>query len=244
MDSRGPGGGRSGGRVEWVPKQANSASSLEPGAPPAVPASESATAISVRTAEEATLVTGRGRGRARGRGGRLAGGARFSGQPPLEPEAYMISPAAFLDNAEGRAVRGGRAALARGRGRGRSTGPRFPLELETFTPEQLAAHTSSVHKHCDFCNLWFYAVDEMWGHMNQQHYLCSICQAAGTPHLYFRDSDGLKQHYADAHHPCREGECGESGLVAFASEQDLKDHQLERHSSKMPRFKKWATDAF
>jgi hypothetical protein len=29
-----------------------------------------------------------------------------------------------------------------------------------------------------------------------------------------------------------------SGMVAFATEQELKDHQLERHSNKMPRFKK------
>jgi hypothetical protein len=53
-----------------------------------------------------------------------------------------------------------------------------------------------------------------------------------------RDSNGLREHYVEAHHPCREGECAESGLVAFATEQELKDHQLERHSSKMPRFKK------
>jgi hypothetical protein len=53
-----------------------------------------------------------------------------------------------------------------------------------------------------------------------------------------RDSAGLREHYEAKHFPCREGECGESGMVAFATEQELKDHQLERHSNKMPRFKK------
>jgi hypothetical protein len=63
---------------------------------------------------------------------------------------------------------------------------RFPLELETYTPQGLAAHQSAAHKHCEFCNSWFYAIDEMWGHMNQRHFLCGLCQAAGTPHLYFK----------------------------------------------------------
>lgn len=27
--------------------------------------------------------------------------------------------------------------------------------------------------------------DEMYEHMKQNHFHCGICQAAGTPHLYF-----------------------------------------------------------
>ncbi|WIA19674.1 hypothetical protein OEZ85_005603 [Tetradesmus obliquus] len=115
---------------------------------------------------------------------------------------------------------------------------KFPLELETYTPQGLAAHQAAAHKHCEFCDAWFYAVDEVWGHMNQRHFLCGLCQAAGTPHLYFKDSAGLREHYEDKHFACHEGECAESGMVAFATAQELKDHQLERHSNKMPRFKK------
>jgi hypothetical protein len=62
----------------------------------------------------------------------------------------------------------------------------FPLELQTFTPASLPEHKASAHKHCAFCDAWFYAGDELWSHMTQSHFLCGICQAAGTPHLYFK----------------------------------------------------------
>lgn len=78
----------------------------------------------------------------------------------------------------------------------------------------------------------------------------SLQRAAGAADAYLavpaawaraatnRDAAELRGHYASEHHPCREGECGETGMVAFASEQELRDHVLARHSSKMPRFKK------
>jgi hypothetical protein len=47
-----------------------------------------------------------------------------------------------------------------------------------------------------------------------------------------------QQHQRDSSFGNHEGECGESGMVAFATEQELRDHQLERHSNKMPWFKK------
>lgn len=53
----------------------------------------------------------------------------------------------------------------------------------------------------------------------------------------YRDAAGLAEHYASSHFPCNEGDCADS-LVVFASETDLKAHRLERHSSKMPRFKR------
>jgi hypothetical protein len=54
----------------------------------------------------------------------------------------------------------------------------------------------------------------------------------------YRDSADLRDHYAKEHFLCNEGECADS-LVAFPTEAELKAHKLERHSSKMPRFKRW-----
>lgn len=56
-----------------------------------------------------------------------------------------------------------------------------------------------------------------------------------------RDSADLRNHYAKEHFPCNEGECADS-LVAFPTEAELKAHKLERHSSKMPRFRRWADE--
>lgn len=33
---------------------------------------------------------------------------------------------------------------------------RFPLELEAFRPEDLTAHLNKAHKHCAFCNEYYY----------------------------------------------------------------------------------------
>jgi hypothetical protein len=63
---------------------------------------------------------------------------------------------------------------------------RFPLELSTYTPQCLAAHQSSAHKHCQFCDTWFFAVDELWEHMRQAHFHCSICQTTGNPDFYLK----------------------------------------------------------
>jgi hypothetical protein len=62
----------------------------------------------------------------------------------------------------------------------------FPLELPTYTPQGLIRHQEQAHKHCQFCDLWFFAVDELWGHMRQQHFHCAICQSTGNPDLYFK----------------------------------------------------------
>lgn len=47
-------------------------------------------------------------------------------------------------------------------------------------------HRAAEHKHCAFCDAWFWGVDELWEHMRQHHFHCALCQAAGKPHLYFR----------------------------------------------------------
>ena len=49
------------------------------------------------------------------------------------------------------------------------------------------------------------------------------------------DANALRQHYAAAHHPCTAPDCA-GALVAFASEEELRQHCLERHSSVMPRW--------
>jgi hypothetical protein len=73
----------------------------------------------------------------------------------------------------------------------------------------------------------FYGDDELWGHMQQHHFLCQLCQRAGIPHLYFVNAAALREHNGAAHHVCSEPECHEA-LVVFTSEEELKNHYLAR----------------
>ncbi|KIY92066.1 hypothetical protein MNEG_15897, partial [Monoraphidium neglectum] len=64
-------------------------------------------------------------------------------------------------------------------------GRRFPLELEAHQIDDLPRHLARAHKHCAFCDEYYYGDDEMYDHMKRKHFHCGICQAAGTHHLYF-----------------------------------------------------------
>jgi hypothetical protein len=74
---------------------------------------------------------------------------------------------------------------------------------------------------------YFYGDDELWGHMQQHHFLCQLCQRAGIPHLYFVNAAALREHNSSAHHVCSEPECQEA-LVVFATEEELKNHYVAR----------------
>lgn len=62
---------------------------------------------------------------------------------------------------------------------------RFPLELRTWTLQGLHQHQQQAHKHCKFCDMWFYAVDELWEHMRQAHFHCSLCRQTGKNADYY-----------------------------------------------------------
>ncbi|EIE26925.1 hypothetical protein COCSUDRAFT_46285 [Coccomyxa subellipsoidea C-169] len=111
---------------------------------------------------------------------------------------------------------------------------RFPLELEAYSADDLAAHMAAEHPRCDFCNLHMYSGDELYEHMREQHFTCDICQRAGS-FLHFTSSDALIGHLRSDHHLCEEAECV-GCLIAFATPDELAQHRRERHSRAMPRF--------
>ncbi|KAG1677941.1 hypothetical protein FOA52_001359 [Chlamydomonas sp. UWO 241] len=117
-----------------------------------------------------------------------------------------------------------------------SAGARFYLELDAHTERGLGAHMASAHPRCEFCDVHFYGVDEQYKHMNEQHYACHVCQTSGARHpVYQRDAFALRDHMAARHHLCTEPECADC-LVAFATDDELRAHYLQRHSRSMPRW--------
>ncbi|QSZ28649.1 hypothetical protein DSL72_003148 [Monilinia vaccinii-corymbosi] len=93
------------------------------------------------------------------------------------------------------------------------------------------------HPLCSFCGQRFYGDDELFLHCRDKHERCHVCDQLsnnGQPHYYI-DYSSLSQHFRKDHYPCNEPECLEQKLIFFATEMDLKAHQLEVHGSTLSK---------
>ncbi|KAI9217862.1 hypothetical protein BC828DRAFT_240061 [Blastocladiella britannica] len=85
------------------------------------------------------------------------------------------------------------------------------------------------HPDCGFCHQRFFGSDELYTHCRERHEECFLCQRAGVRNAYYRDYQGLEDHFQDEHFPCDQPECLADKFVVFASDIDLKAHISERH---------------
>ncbi|KAJ3329827.1 hypothetical protein HDU76_007063 [Blyttiomyces sp. JEL0837] len=88
------------------------------------------------------------------------------------------------------------------------------------------------HPRCGFCNLSFYGDDELYDHCRQSHEQCFLCTRNGIRHQYYENYNRLEQHFRTDHFSCMEPECLEKKFQVFASDIDLKAHEMEVHPSK------------
>ncbi|KAI4156113.1 MAG: hypothetical protein LQ340_000543 [Diploschistes diacapsis] len=121
----------------------------------------------------------------------------------------------------------------------------FTHEHELFTQQELRKHEKfgddnpgavdqsgfKGHPECGFCARRFYGDDELYVHCRDAHEKCHICerQSSGGRPQYYLDYNALEKHYAKDHFLCLEKECLDKKFVVFASQMDLKAHQLEAH---------------
>ncbi|KAI9664992.1 MAG: hypothetical protein M1821_006440 [Bathelium mastoideum] len=127
----------------------------------------------------------------------------------------------------------------------------FTHEHELFTASELRRHEKfgddspgSVdqsgfkgHPECGFCRMRFYGDDELYAHCREKHERCHICdrQGGNLQQQYYRDYNALEEHFGQDHFLCRDKECLEQKFVVFASEMDLRAHQLEKHPNGMTK---------
>ncbi len=92
------------------------------------------------------------------------------------------------------------------------------------------------HPLCGFCGSRFYGDDELYTHCREKHERCFLCdrQDSRNPH-YYVDYKSLEHHFRKDHFMCLDRECQEKKFVVFASEMDLKAHQLEEHGNSMSK---------
>ncbi|KAI9640903.1 hypothetical protein NHQ30_010744 [Ciborinia camelliae] len=127
----------------------------------------------------------------------------------------------------------------------------FTHEHELFADKELEKHMRKGddnpgaldqtgfkgHPLCSFCGQRFYGDDELFLHCRDKHERCHVCDRLsnnGQPH-YYVDYNSLSQHFRKDHFPCNEPECLEQKLIFFATEMDLKAHQLDVHGSTLSK---------
>lgn len=126
----------------------------------------------------------------------------------------------------------------------------FTHEHELFTDKELERHMRhgddrpgavdqtgfKGHPLCAFCGSRFYDGDKLYEHCRNKHERCFLCDREDPrqPH-YYLDYNALEQHFSKDHYLCPDRECQEKKFVVFASELDLKAHQLSEHGSTLSK---------
>ena len=82
------------------------------------------------------------------------------------------------------------------------------------------------HPLCQFCRENFYGNEQLHEHMEKKHQECGLCSKNGIHYQYFKNFNKLEEHYATEHFLCNNQNCR---LIAFNTEIELKNHQLEEH---------------
>lgn len=92
------------------------------------------------------------------------------------------------------------------------------------------------HPRCQFCNKFFYGSNELYSHMQQNHFWCDICKKREpNKFAYYSNYESLAKHFNEKHYPCQHPDCLEKKFVVFQSETELKRHVAKEHSGNVSR---------
>ncbi|XP_047980711.1 E3 ubiquitin-protein ligase ZNF598-like [Salvia hispanica] len=128
----------------------------------------------------------------------------------------------------------------------------FVCEQKLYTRSQLSQHIStgdsavdgteserggfSGHPPCEFCQTPFYGDNELYTHMETEHYTCHICRRQHPgEYEYYGNYDNLEIHFRRDHFLCEDESCLAKKFVVFTSESEIKRHNTIEHGGRMSR---------
>ncbi|XP_076890215.1 uncharacterized protein LOC143541220 [Bidens hawaiensis] len=131
----------------------------------------------------------------------------------------------------------------------------FICEQKLYSKAQLKQHISTGdsevdgteserggfqgHPLCEFHRSPFYGDNELYTHMNTEHFKCHICQRQNPgKYEYYKDYDDLEMHFRQEHFLCEDEACLIKKFVAFPSEAEMKVHNAQEHGGRMSRSKR------
>jgi hypothetical protein len=117
----------------------------------------------------------------------------------------------------------------------------FLNEQTLYNPKELVQHYEDWdggvaeqtrlkgHPACQFCKRHFYGNDQLYEHLQRNHFTCHICERDNILYQYYKDYRSLEKHFYTNHFLCTHRECLEKKFVVFSSSLDLKAHELAMH---------------
>ncbi|KAD6120267.1 hypothetical protein R6Q59_026287 [Mikania micrantha] len=95
------------------------------------------------------------------------------------------------------------------------------------------------HPLCEFCRTPFYGDNELYTHMNTEHFKCHICQRLNPgKYEYYKNYDDLEIHFRQEHFLCEDEACLSKKFIVFPSEAEMKVHNAQEHGGRLSRSKR------
>ncbi|KAL8224791.1 hypothetical protein R6Q57_017348 [Mikania cordata] len=95
------------------------------------------------------------------------------------------------------------------------------------------------HPLCEFCRTPFYGDNELYTHMNTEHFKCHICQRLNPgKYEYYKNYDDLEIHFRQEHFLCEDEACLWKKFIVFPSEAEMKVHNAQEHRGRLSRSKR------
>nr|XP_043635336.1 E3 ubiquitin-protein ligase HEL2-like [Erigeron canadensis] len=92
------------------------------------------------------------------------------------------------------------------------------------------------HPLCEFCRTPFYGDNELYTHMNTEHFNCHICRRQNPgKYEYYKNYDDLENHFRGEHFLCEDEACLSKKFIVFTSEAEMKRHNAQEHGGHMSR---------
>ena len=114
----------------------------------------------------------------------------------------------------------------------------FPSEQKVYDNGQYNRHLKNGngegcrgHPSCRLCKIRFYDIDELFQHLEREHFKCHVCPSDSSTMTYFRDYSSLHTHFEREHHMCQERECLEDKFTVFSNQIALIIHYKQVHPS-------------
>lgn len=83
------------------------------------------------------------------------------------------------------------------------------------------------HPKCEFCDRALYSSDQLYEHLERNHFTCHICEKDGHRFQYYKDYNQLEKHFGSAHYLCPERDCLEKKFIVFRTLLDLQAHEVK-----------------
>lgn len=87
----------------------------------------------------------------------------------------------------------------------------------------------SRHHLCQFCDIWFYDLDQLYTHCKLSHLYCPVCEE--TNFSFYINYTELEKHFKNSHFVCHQKDCSADQYTnVFKTHNELAAHLKAQHN--------------